>query len=197
MAKRPRTDTDDPNSKTMLTALTAAKGVCGVDLKVGMRLQVRWSVIADEEEEGENADAKAEGDAAEGEESKGDAKLAADSTPPDEADSQKGEEGHNSSAPVVEEHKDKDEAGEEEDYVWWGCHLDSLKTDMGPYGPIWVLKYDAMTVRDSSHSSFPSPPLPSPTRPPPQHHNTHGVQIISPMLSIAVGDARSRRRTRE
>ena len=166
MAKRPRIEAEDPNSKTMLTALTAAKGVCGVDLKVGLRLQVRWSVIADEEE-GEQAEGNVEGDVAEGEADKSNAKAAAE---PASGDGQKKEEGGESSAEGAAENKEKDqgEAAEEEDYVWWGCHLDSLKTDKGPYGPIWVLKYDAMTVRLSSHS-FPSahfastpPPCPPP-----------------------------------
>lgn len=166
MAKRPRIEAEDPNSKTMLTALTAAKGVCGVDLKVGLRLQVRWSVIADEEE-GEQAEGNVEGDVAEGEADKSNAKAAAE---PASGDGQKKEEGGESSAEGAAENKEKDkgEAAEEEDYVWWGCHLDSLKTDKGPYGPIWVLKYDAMTVRASSHS-FPSAPFasyPPPVLPP-------------------------------
>lgn len=153
-AKRARTGTDAGggcSDMAVATALVASKGVCGVDLKIGMRLEVRWSVIATEEEEGEDkpeGEAGADSAAKPAEEEKkaacgnvvgevageggvgGDAGDAVDTSALDTSTASHG---------ICDQE-------EEDDFVWWGCHLDSLKSPTGPHGPVWVLKYDPMTV---------------------------------------------------
>ena len=140
-AKRARTS-DKASSIAEATAIAAVKGVCGVELKLGTRLEVRWSVLSDEEEQNTtlgddsanasrdiNATMTSEGG---GKAQDGDDKAVVVSAAP----------GGLGSAP-----EDESEEEEEDDFVWWGCTLASLESQTGNHGPVWRLKYDEMTVR--------------------------------------------------
>uniref|UniRef100_A0A7S0U9K3 Uncharacterized protein n=1 Tax=Hemiselmis andersenii TaxID=464988 RepID=A0A7S0U9K3_HEMAN len=102
-------------------ALSATKGVCGVELQIGARLEVRWVVSATDEEETKN---KEEGNVP-------------DNAGGGEAEAKEGEAGR--------------EAGEgKPEAVWWGCVLARLEELKGEHGPVWVLAYDGMTVKGES-----------------------------------------------